>query len=605
MPFFNQIIREFFDLDASIRSMPAMMPATECRTTTTVATFNRSGSGRNQVLRMCTHTHFEMTLSVLNYPAQNSTMMSKTQTFKCYNNVGFLNHHRRPPQPQIQHHRPEPKPRNNNDMKAIMMQLTPKDQAPIDRRRAASVCEGAWRNSLRKVENGSTSAPPQTAAAAQQQPQPQQEKLLPAIPNPQGRLRDRNNPRTRSLERSSRRRERQRSGDNALIYAVGSQTPGVTSPPQEEQTNHQTITGNSNGLANGQSNGGYRNTRKASHHGGAAAERKISKVLDSSLTDELTNEIVSTNPGVSWKDIAGLAAAKSLLQEAVVLPLIMPEFFRGIRRPWKGILMIGPPGTGKTMLAKAVASECNTTFFNVSSSTLTSKYRGDSEKLVKHLFELARSRSPSIIFIDEIDALCSQRGSDSEHEASKRFKAELLMQMDGLNSDGGGDETSTVMVLAATNYPWLIDNAFRRRFEKRIYIPLPDREARYGLVYIHCTTVVQKLTPSVFLFRRRLLDINLSKLEVADDADLDDVAEDLESYSGADITNLCRDAAMMSMRRAIKDKPLEELKAMSKEEIDKPVTRMDIRMAMERCKKTCAESEVGKYEQWMEEHGSY
>ncbi|XP_054830244.1 katanin p60 ATPase-containing subunit A-like 1 [Eublepharis macularius] len=303
---------------------------------------------------------------------------------------------------------------------------------------------------------------------------------------------------------------------------------------------------------------------------------------DKDLVEALERDIVSRNLSIHWDDIADLEEAKKLLREAVVLPMWMPDFFKGIRRPWKGVLMVGPPGTGKTMLAKAVATECGTTFFNISSSTLTSKYRGESEKLVRLLFEMARFYAPTTIFIDEIDSICSRRGTSDEHEASRRVKSELLVQMDGVGGALENDDPSRmVMVLAATNFPWDIDEALRRRLEKRIYIPLPTAKGR-----------------------AELLKINLREVELDPDINLEEIAEKIEGYSGADITNVCRDASLMAMRRRINGLSPEEIRALSKEELQMPVTKGDFDLALKKISKSVSAADLEKYDKWMSEFGS-
>uniref|UniRef100_A0A8D9BY06 Katanin p60 ATPase-containing subunit A1 n=3 Tax=Cacopsylla melanoneura TaxID=428564 RepID=A0A8D9BY06_9HEMI len=339
--------------------------------------------------------------------------------------------------------------------------------------------------------------------------------------------------------------------------------------------------GNSNPTNNSNSNSTNNPSNSNAHDEKPVTQDKRfeSYACDSDLVEMLERDMVQKNPNIRWDDIAELTDAKRLLEEAVVLPMWMPEFFRGIRRPWKGVLMVGPPGTGKTMLAKAVATECGTTFFNVCSSTLTSKYRGESEKLVRLLFEMARFYAPSTIFIDEIDSLCSRRGSESEHEASRRVKSELLVQMDGLSSEE--DSTKVVMVLAATNFPWDIDEALRRRLEKRIYIPLPSKVGREAL-----------------------LKINLKEVKVDQAVDLTKIASELDGYSGADITNVCRDASMMSMRRKIIGLTPEQIRQIPKEELDMPVSQWDFEEALARCNKSVAREDLEKYDKWMGEYGS-
>ena len=259
---------------------------------------------------------------------------------------------------------------------------------------------------------------------------------------------------------------------------------------------------------------------------------------DTELIKIIENDMLSDKPNISWDEIADLEDAKLILQEAVILPTFMPQFFTGIRRPWKGVLLYGPPGTGKTLLAKAVASECQTNFFNVSASTFSSKFRGESEKLVRILFEMASHYAPSTIFMDEIDSIAMTRGGTSEHEASRRVKTELMIQMDGLavnnEADSLAENETRVIVIGATNTPWSIDEAIRRRFEKRIFIPLPTKRGRESM------------------FRINLRDVDIDESTI----DFTELSTLTDGCSGSDISNICRDAAMMSIRRGTKQKQI-------------------------------------------------
>ncbi|XP_020269751.1 katanin p60 ATPase-containing subunit A-like 2 isoform X1 [Asparagus officinalis] len=295
------------------------------------------------------------------------------------------------------------------------------------------------------------------------------------------------------------------------------------------------------------------------------------------LAETLCRDIIRGSPDVKWESIKGLENAKRLLKEAVVMPIKYPKYFTGLLSPWKGILLFGPPGTGKTMLAKAVATECKTTFFNISASSIVSKWRGDSEKLVKVLFELARHHAPSTIFLDEIDAIISQRGeARSEHEASRRLKTELLIQMDGLTKTN-----ELVFVLAATNLPWELDAAMLRRLEKRILVPLPEPEARQAMF--------EELLPSV-----------PGEAEIP----YHFLVEHTEGYSGSDIRLVCKEAAMQPLRRLMtvleqQDElvPDEELPAVG------PVTPQDIEVALKNTRPS-AHLHAHRYEKFNDDYGS-
>ncbi|KAJ1728905.1 Vacuolar protein sorting-associated protein 4 [Coemansia biformis] len=277
-------------------------------------------------------------------------------------------------------------------------------------------------------------------------------------------------------------------------------------------------------VAVGGSGGGGSGGGKKKANGAGKGDNDNDDGLDSEtrkLRQGLEGAILTEKPNVRWEDVAGLDGAKESLKEAVILPIKFPQLFTGKRTPWRGILLYGPPGTGKSYLAKAVATEANSTFYAVSSSDLVSKWMGESERLVKNLFAMARENKPSIIFIDEVDSLCGTRG-EGESEASRRIKTEFLVQMNGVGNDDTG-----VLVLGATNIPWALDSAIRRRFEKRIYIPLPDPAARARMFQLHIGN-----TPCT---------LNQRDYRV--------LADRTEGYSGSDIAVIVRDALMQPIRK--------------------------------------------------------
>mmetsp|Transcript_19128 Transcript_19128/g.53540 ORF Transcript_19128/g.53540 Transcript_19128/m.53540 type:complete len:471 (+) Transcript_19128:160-1572(+) len=258
--------------------------------------------------------------------------------------------------------------------------------------------------------------------------------------------------------------------------------------------------------------------------GNWGATNRAASSEEQKYRDLISNEILDASPGVSWDSIADLQVAKRTLHEAVVLPALRPDLFSGpLRSPCRGILLYGPPGNGKTLLGKALASEAGTCFFSISASSLTSKWVGEGEKLVRALFALAAEKAPSIIFIDEIDSLLSSRGGGNEHDAARRLKTEFLVQFDGVAAAPGSER---VVVVGATNRPQELDDAVRRRLVKRIYIPLPNAEGRAAILS-------HLLKGQPHLLRSR---------------ELGSIVQVTEGYSASDLTALTKEAAMGPIR---------------------------------------------------------
>ncbi|KAL3635635.1 hypothetical protein CASFOL_020182 [Castilleja foliolosa] len=247
---------------------------------------------------------------------------------------------------------------------------------------------------------------------------------------------------------------------------------------------------------------------------------------DNEFEKRIRPEVIPANEiGVTFADIGALDETKESLQELVMLPLRRPDLFEGgLLKPCRGILLFGPPGTGKTMLAKAIANEAGASFINVSMSTVTSKWFGEDEKNVRALFTLAAKVSPTIIFVDEVDSMLGQRNRAGEHEAMRKIKNEFMTHWDGLLSKRG----ERILVLAATNRPFDLDEAIIRRFERRIMVGLPSVENR-----------------------EKILRTVLSKEKIEEGLDFMGLAAMTEGYSGSDLKNFCITAAYRPVRELI------------------------------------------------------